>query len=106
MAKKKSVRKLVRKNKKILARKSPAKAKRIKKEAPKKFARYNKKKFDLVLKNLIFFVILFIVSLALYNVSGKGFENLFFLLSLIFGFVSVAFLIVLLIFLILKGMKK
>ena len=73
----------------------------------KKMVRSTPKKINLVLKNLILFVILFVLSGILYAVSGSEiYKNLFLLLSIIFGFVGVAFLIVLLIFLFLKIMKK
>ena len=73
----------------------------------KKMIRSTSKKINLVFKNLIFFAILFVLSRILYAVSGnQTYENLFLLLSIIFGFVGVAFLIVLLIFLFLKVMKK
>lgn len=73
----------------------------------KKMIRSTSKKINLVFKNLIFFAILFVLSRILYAVSGsETYENLFLLLSIVFGFVGVAFLIVLLIFLFLKIMKK
>jgi len=65
------------------------------------------KKFNIVLKNLILFLVLFALSMIFYNFSKDViYEQLFFLLSLLFGFVSIAFLIALLIFVILRMIKK
>ena len=67
---------------------------------------YNRRKLSLVLGNLTFFVILFVVSTILYSISTTVFyTNLFFMLSLVMGVFSIALLIVLLIFVFLKFMK-
>ncbi|MFH1151605.1 MAG: hypothetical protein V1788_00600 [Nanoarchaeota archaeon] len=64
------------------------------------------KKKNIVVKNLAIFVILFVASFLLYNVSTQEiYINLFFILSFIFGFVSIAFLIVYLVFFFRKVMK-
>lgn len=69
-------------------------------------SRYYNQKFNLVLRNLVLFVILFISSLVLYNISLQEFyQNLFSLFSFIFGFVSLGLIIVLLIFLFLRLFK-
>jgi len=61
-------------------------------------------KIGIVVKNFIVFIVLFIVSFILYSLSSAGFWNdLFFLLVLVFGFLSLALLIV---WMILKLMKK
>jgi len=66
-----------------------------------------KNKVDISLKNFIIFFILFLVSFLLYALSSSPFFlNLFQLLSVIFGFLSLALLIVLVVFLILKSGKK
>ena len=69
--------------------------------------RSSKKKIKLVLKNLILFAILTLVSFLLYIFSNNElFRSLFQLLAMILGFVGLAFLIVLLALWILKLMKK
>jgi phosphoglycerol transferase MdoB-like AlkP superfamily enzyme len=96
---------MAKKVKKVIKRKPVKKSERISSKFQK--VTYYKKKFNLVLKKLLLFVILFVLSLVLYSVSGKEiYENLFLLLAIVFGFVSIAFLIILLIFLFLKGTKK
>ena len=67
---------------------------------------YNKRKLSLVLGNLTFFVILFVVSTILYSISTSAFYvSLFFMLSLVMGVFSIALLIVLLVFVFLKFAK-
>jgi len=69
--------------------------------------RSTKKKIILVSKILLISVILFVLSLALFMVtSNEVLLNFFYLLSIILGFVCVAFLIVLLALIFLKGLKK
>lgn len=64
-------------------------------------------KIDMVVKNLIAFFILFAVSFILYKVTSAVFWNdLFFLLMLVFGFVGLAFLIVWLILMFLKASRR
>ena len=93
--------------KKKRAKKSTSKSKKGKKKVKQVRVRSTKRKINLVLKNLILFVILTVASLLLYFVSNKElFRSLFQLLAMILGFVGVAFLIVLLALLILKFMKK
>ena len=82
-----------------------------KKVARKKIPSKNKislsPKFSLVWKNLVFFALLALLFFGLYSYATEElYQNLFVLLSIIFGFVGVAFLIVLLIFLFLKILKK
>jgi hypothetical protein len=103
MAKKKSVKKV----KPIPVKKSLAKKVDVTKTKSKKLIIPSKKKINLVLRNLVLFVVISLVSFILYLVSTKVmFKNLFSLLAMVFGFVSVAFLIVLLIFLFTKLFKK
>ena len=74
---------------------------------PLRFVRSSKRKINLVLRNLILFVVMSLISFVLYSVLiNEIFKNLFSLLAMIFGFIAVAFLIILLVFLILKVMKK
>jgi hypothetical protein len=62
-----------------------------------------KKRLGIALYNFVFFLVLSIVSYLFYSVSNEEiFVNLFFLLYILFGFLSVAFLIASLIFFILK----
>ena len=65
------------------------------------------RRINLVLGNLLVFVILFVLSSVLYVASTIDFyKTLFFLLSLIFGALSIAFLIVLIAFVFLKVLKE
>jgi hypothetical protein len=78
-----------------------------KKEVKSVKTRSSKKKILLVLKNLILFAVLTLASVLLYVFSNKEiFRNLFQLLAIVLGFVGLAFLIVLFVLLLLKGMKK
>jgi len=73
----------------------------------KRKVRYSSRKIKLVLRNLFLFVVLFILSLILYSISGTEFyKNLFLLIGVVFGFISLAFLIVLLVFVFLKFLNK
>lgn len=66
-----------------------------------------KRNLRVVLNNLVLFILLFLVSLILYQVLGDGiFKNLFSVFTILFGFVSVAFLISLLVFLFLRVLRK
>jgi hypothetical protein len=77
------------------------KKKRVRKKAATKVG--VKGKFDRALRNLILFLILFIGSMVLYNVSSSSlFLNLFGILSIVLGFVSLAFLIVVIVLLLSK----
>jgi hypothetical protein len=67
----------------------------------------SQRKINLVLGNLLFFIILFVLSSLLYIVSnGDFYKTLFFLLSLIFGGMSLAFLIALLVLVFLRVLKE
>ena len=73
----------------------------------KKVVRYSKKKFNLAWKNFLFWLILSILSLVLFKISSNPlWVNLFGILWVILGFIAVAFLIVVLVFLFLKGFRK
>jgi len=81
-------------------------AKTSKKPVVKK-VRATKRKFRLVAKNLILFIILSLLSFLLYNVSSdQMYRDFFSLLTWILGFIAVAFFIVLLILFFLKVLKK
>jgi len=103
MAKKKVVRKVIKaKTKKSNIKKSVKNAVRT----PGKVIA-SKRKFGLVLKNLALFAVLFVVSFGLYNVLTNEFlVNLFWMLALITGFISIAFLISYLILFFMKGLGK
>ncbi len=65
------------------------------------------KKFNLVLSNLLIFVAIFVVSLGLYLISSNEFyANMFWMVSLITGFLSVSLLLVFLIFVVLRYLGK
>jgi len=65
------------------------------------------RKVNIVLGNLLLFIILFVFSSVIYLASIQGFyKNLFFLLSLIFGGLSLTFLIILLILVFLRVLKE
>ena len=67
----------------------------------------SKKKFSLVVNNLLIFVTIFVVSLGLYLVSSNEFyRNMFWMISLITGFLSVSLLLVFLIFVVLRYLGK
>ena len=60
-------------------------------------------RIDITWKNLVLFLVLFVFSYLLYSVSSSTlFLNLFGLLSILFGFISFALLVVLIVFLILR----
>jgi len=105
MVKKKRIKKVA-KRKPVKKRIKKSKVKRVVNKS-KKLVGSAKRKINLVLKNLVLFVVLSLISFALYSVSSNAlFRNLFLLLVIVSGFVAVAFLIVFLIFLFLKVMKK
>ena len=67
----------------------------------------SKRKFGLVLSNLILSAVLALISWVLYGVtSNEVLRNFFWMLGLIFGFVGLAFLIIFAVLLVLKVMKK
>ncbi len=67
----------------------------------------SKNKFNLIISNLLIFASMFLVSLGLYLVSSNElYENMFWMISLITGFLSVSLLLVLLIFVVLRYLGK
>lgn len=69
--------------------------------------KYMERRISNVWRSLILYSVLFILSFVLYNVSSEEFYvNLFFLFSVILGFVMIAFVLVLLIYFFLKVMHK
>jgi hypothetical protein len=99
MAKKKVTRKKA--SKKKVSRKA------VVKQVSQKRILVTPSKFRLVLKNLILFVILALISFVFYKVSkNQLYVDFFALLTWILGFIAVAFLISLLVLLLLKAVKK
>ena len=114
MAKKK-VKKKVAKKKVSKIKKQPLKVaskkktvKRKIKKAPVKSKKFiYPKKVNLVIRNLIWSAVLALISFILYSISGKEmYQNFFWLAAVILLFVAIAFLIVLLILIFMKGFKK
>ena len=67
-------------------------------------SRYNSR---LALRDLILFAILTIISFILFTVSGNSlYQDTFYLLAILFGFIAVAFLIVLLVIVFARGKVK
>jgi sorbitol-specific phosphotransferase system component IIBC len=67
----------------------------------------SKKKINFILKNVLFFLVLGIISYILMSVTGKEiYSNLFELLMMVFGFIALAFFLVLLILLFMKSIKR
>ena len=65
-----------------------------------------RRRMNFVLGNLLLFIILLVLSFVIYMAAiGDFYRNLFFLLSLIFGSLSIAFLIILLALVFLKFLK-
>ena len=90
-----------------MAKKKRRKKSSNKKASGKRMVRATKKKIQIVLGNLILFAVLTGVSYVLYRLLRNDLlKNLFSLLSMVLGFVGLAFLIVLVAFLILKFMKR
>ena len=101
---KKSVR---RASKKTVSRSRPAKKKPARKSMQRKSAGVKSRKLRIASRNLVMFVILFVLSLILYYASGQEFYvNLFFMLSILFGFLAMAFLIAYLVLFFMKVMRK
>jgi hypothetical protein len=65
------------------------------------------KNIALIVNNLLLFVALCLVSFVLYSfLTNNLLKNLFYVMAMVFGFVSVAFLISLLVILIMKFVSK
>jgi len=89
--------------KKIVKKVSPVKKKTIKTKSVK----VTKNKINLVLRNILLFAIMFLISFVLYLfLSDLLLRNFFFLSAVICASFTGAFLIILLIFLIMRGIKK
>lgn len=68
----------------------------------------DQRRVDVVTKNLITFIILFVLSVIFYSISSTGSitNNLFLILAILMGFVAAALLIVLLVFLFMRAIQK
>lgn len=84
-----------------------AKKKRAKKRTVKKTLGSTKNKLNLAWRNFLLFLSIFVVSFILYSMSSNAlFINFFAIIFMIAGFVAFAFLIVLLVFWILKISRR
>jgi len=95
--------------KRTVAKKVPVKREATKKSvAATRSARpLAKNRITMVVKNLILFAILFVLSVIIASVStNEMVDQLFWILAILTGFVAVALLIVLLVFLFMRAMKK
>ena len=79
----------------------------VKKRRSSGAVRASGRKIGIVFRRLVFFLILGVVTFGLYSVSGNElYVNLFAILAILFGFVSLALFIALLVLLVLKVLKK
>jgi len=86
---------------------APALGKAIEKSLTVRKPDYDGRKLRLVLGNLLFFIIIFVLSTILYTISAADFyKSLFFMLSFIFGIFSIALLMVLLVFVFIRVMNN
>ena len=95
--------------KKVVRKKAPVKKSSVKQvQKPEiRQVRATPSRLKLVLRNLILFVILSIISYILYIVSkGVVYETFFYFLTMILGFVSLAFLISFLVLIFLKLLRR
>lgn len=103
---KRAARRTVAKRKKPVAKKPVARAVK----APAAVRRPGKSRRDrisIVLKNLLLFGVLFILSIVIASVtSNETLEQLFYILAILTAFVAVAFLIILLVFVFMRQIKK
>jgi len=89
------------KKKRVVKRKSSAKALSNSKKVD-----FSKVKLGLVVRNLIMFVLLFVISYILSLVSNGVWIDIFDFLWIIFGFIAIAFFLALLVLLFLKLIRK
>ena len=102
---KKSVKKAVKKT----ARKKPISKKDVRSAGRSHLKATGKiqSKLDLVLRKLVLFSILFVASIGLRIVSSsEAYIDLFTLFSILFGFLALAFLIILLIIIFMRAIKN
>lgn len=95
---------MARKKRRIVRRRKPM----VEKESvnPRKVIS-SRFKFGIVLRNLVLFTLLFVISYILYLVSESDvFVNLFYFLWIIFAFIAVAFFLALLVLLLMKIIRR
>ena len=87
--------------KRVVAKKVKTKSKTVKKSASLRY------RIGLAWKNLLLFLIIFVVSFVLYSFSSNDLlKNFFGIISIIFGFLTFAFLIAFIVLAILRTGKK
>jgi len=92
------------KKRKVVRKRSATKNKSSAEPQGKIFSKF---KLGIVFRNLVLFVLLFLISWILSVVSeGNVFPDLFYLLWIIFAFISVAFFLALLVLLFLKWIRR
>ncbi len=97
------------KNKRVVRKKSNTVSKASVKHQTNSGKIFSKPKLGLVIKNLVIFILLFLISWILYAVvisKESGFSVLFNFLWVVFAFIALAFFISLLVLLLLKWMKS
>ncbi len=106
---KKSVKKKAAKSVKKAAKKSTSKKKVSRSKSPKRSSavKPTDNRIRLALRDLLLFVILSMVSYLIYTVSGNTlYEQFFGVVSIILGFIALAFLVAVLVLVLMKAMKK
>jgi hypothetical protein len=99
------------KKKSVVKKRAPSKAKSSAKPQASPGKVFSQVKLGLVVRNLVLFTLLFLISLVLSLPDvvfreGGVFSNLFYLLWIIFAFIALAFFIALLVLLVLKWMRR
>jgi hypothetical protein len=95
------------KKKTVKKKAAPVKKKVVKKQVQSKRIRATPRKFKIVVKNLILFLILSLLSFVLYAASNNVlYRDFFYLLFWILGLIFIAFFISLLVLVFLKAFNK
>jgi hypothetical protein len=100
---------MVKKKKRVVKRKVSVKSKAsVKGELSMSYGKriFSRFKLGLVVRNLVLFALLFVLSYILSLVSNGVFVDMFNFLWIIFAFISIAFFIAMLVLLFLKAIKK
>lgn len=93
--------------KKKTSKKNVSKSSKSKRFSSKVSVKVSRNKFVIVLRNLFIFLVLTLISYIFKIASGSEvYREFFMLLSWIFGIISIAFLIMLLILVLMKSLKK
>ena len=105
VAKKKTTKKVVKR--KVSMKKAPQKVVKQTSKSVIRQIRATPSRLRLVLRNLILFITLTLISYILYSVAGNiVYQTFFYFLSMILGFVSLAFLISLLVLVFLRLLRR